>query len=379
MAKRDYYEVLGISKNSSADEIKQAYRRLAKQYHPDMNPDDRKGAEEKFKELSEAYEVLIDPKKKELYDQYGHEGVSQRFSPGGFQWQDFSHADDLKDIFGDFDLSSIFRGFGGSSIFDLFTGGSEVTRSRKARGRDIHVRLRLTLEEIAEGTTKEISFSRYEKCDECKGVGGTGKVTCSACQGRGEKKHVTRSVFGQFVQITACSECQGEGQVIKNKCSKCNGDGRMRVERTIKVNIPSGVSTGNYIPLRGEGHFGPGGYGNVIIEMEEKEHDLFLRSGDNIVFELPISVTTASLGGETEIPTLNGRKKIKIPSGIQSNEIIRVKGAGIKRLNGGRGDELVQVAVHIPKHLSNQEKTLLNEWEKIRSESIPQPRKPREQ
>ena len=377
MAKRDYYEILGVAKTANADEIKQAYRRLAKQYHPDMNPNDRKAAEEKFKELSEAYEVVIDPKKKELYDQYGHEGVSQRFSPGGFQWRDFSHAEDLRDVFGDvFDFSQIFRGFGEGSIFDLFGGGRETTRQSKTRGHDIHVRLRLTLEEIAEGTTKEISFSRYERCDVCKGVGGSGTMTCSTCQGRGEKKHVSRSMFGQFVQITACPDCHGEGQTIKNKCVKCDGEGRARAERTIKVAIPAGVSTGNYIPLRAEGHYGPGGKGNVLIEIEEKEHLLFIRSGDNIVLETPISVTTAILGGDMEIPTLDGRKKIKIPPGIQSGEIIRIKGAGIKRLNGGHGDELVRIVVHIPKHLSGQEKTLLSEWERIRSESVPHVRKP---
>lgn len=379
MAKRDYYEILGISKNAKADEIKQAYWKLARQYHPDMNPNDRKGAEEKFKELSEAYEALIDPDKRKLYDEYGHEGVSQRFSPGGFQWQDFSHADDLKDVFGDFDLSSIFRGFGESSIFDLFTSGRETARTRKTRGHDIHIRLRLTLEEIAEGTTKEISFSRYERCETCKGVGGSGATTCSTCNGSGEKKHVSRSVFGQFIQVSPCPDCKGEGQVIKNKCPKCSGDGRIRTERTIKVAIPAGVQTGNYIPLRGEGHYGPGGRGNVIIEVEEKEHPLFIRSEDNIILEAPISITTAVIGGELNIPTLDGRKKIKIPAGIQSGEIIRVKGGGIKRLNGGHGDELVKIVVHIPKHLSNQEKSLLNEWERILTESVPEPRKPRYQ
>lgn len=378
MAKRDYYEILGVSKNATADEIKQAYRRLAKQYHPDMNPQNKAQAEEKFKELSEAYEVLIDPKKKELYDQYGHEGVSQRFSPGGFQWRDFSHAEDLRDIFGDvFDFSQIFREFGegSGSIFDLFTNRQQ-TRPTKARGRDIHVRLRLTLEEIAEGTSKEMSFSRYEKCDECKGVGGSNTMTCPECQGKGEKRHVSRSMFGQFIQISACPECHGEGQVIKNRCGKCAGERRVRVERTIKVTIPAGVSNGNFMQLRGEGHYGPGGRGNVIIEIEEKEHPLFVRDGDNIILEVPIPITTAILGGETEIPTLDGKKKIKINSGTQSGEIIRVKGVGIKRLNGGRGDELVKITVHIPKHLSGQEKNLVKEWERIQSEPVPQPRKP---
>jgi len=377
MAKRDYYEILGVNKSASVDEIKSAYRRLAKQYHPDMNPNNRQESEEKFKELSEAYEVLIDQDKRNLYDQYGHEGVSQRFSPGGFQWRDFSHAEDLRDLFGDFDISQIFRGFGEGSIFDLFSGGQRSSRSSKTRGRDIHVRLRLTLEEIAEGTSKEIAFSRYEKCEACKGIGGSDWTACPACQGKGEKRHVTRSMFGQFVQISACSECRGEGKIIKNKCEKCGGEGRIRIERTIKVTIPAGVSNGNFIQLRGEGHYGPGGKGNVVVEIEEKEHALFIRSNDDIVIELPISITAAVLGGDVEIPTLNGRKKVKINAGIQSGEIIRIRNAGIKRLNGGRGDELVRIVVHTPKHISAQEKHLLKEWEKIRSESVPTPRKPR--
>ncbi len=377
MSKRDYYEILGVNKNASFDEIKSAYRRLAKQYHPDMNPQNRKEAEEKFKELSEAYEVLIDPEKRKLYDQFGHEGVSQKFSPGGFQWRDFSHAEDLRDIFGDiFNFDQFFRGFGESSIFDLFTSGTRTARTTRPKGRDIHVRLRLTLEEIAEGTSKEITFSRYERCDECKGTGGSDTTTCSTCQGSGERKHVTRSIFGQFVQITACPDCHGEGKVIKHRCVKCIGEGRVRVERTIKVTIPAGVSNGNFMQLRGEGHYGPGGKGNVIIEIEEKEHPLFKRVNDDIMVEVPIPITTAILGGDIEVPTLNGKKKIKISPGVQAGEIVRLRNFGIKKLNGGRGDELVRIAVHIPKHLSSQEKNLLKEWERIRSEVTPPPHKP---
>jgi molecular chaperone DnaJ len=374
MAKRDYYEVLGVSKSASVDEIKQAYRRLAKQYHPDMNPQNRAEAEEKFKELSEAYEVLVDKEKRALYDQYGHEGVSQRFSPGGFQWRDFSHADDLKDIF-NFDFGKIFSDLGSGSIFDLFSN-RESHYPQKARGRDIHVRLRLNLEEIAEGTTKEISFSRYERCEACNGMGGKDTTTCPTCHGSGQKRNVSRSMFGQFVHISSCPNCKGEGHIVKTRCGKCIGEGKVRIERTIKVNIPAGVSDGNYISLRGEGHYGSGGTGNVIIEIEEKEHSLFLRNGDNIILEAPISVTTAIIGGEIEVPTLNGNKKVKISAGTQHGEFIRIKGAGIKKLHGGRGDELIHIAVHIPKHLSNQEKNLLKEWEQIRSENTPGVRKP---
>lgn len=375
VTKRDYYDVLAIARNASEDQIKQAYRKLAKQYHPDMNPENRKESEEKFKELSEAYEVLMDKNKRQLYDQYGHEGVSQRFGPSGFDFRrDFTHTDDLRDIFGDF-----LRGFGdseGGSIFDLLFGGGRGTQIRRAvRGRDIHVRFHLSLEEIAEGITKEISISRFEKCAECQGKGGKGTQTCSACKGRGESRRVSRSIFGQFVQVSTCPNCGGQGEVIKDTCANCKGEGRVRIQRTIKVRIPAGVQTGNYLPLHGEGHYGPGGRGDVLIEIEEKEHSLFTRQNDNILLEVPVSITTAALGGEIEVPTLNSKKKIKIAPGIQPNAIIRIKGAGIKHLDGGRGDELVRITVHVPEKLSNHEKELLKELAKNQSEPIPSPRK----
>ncbi|MEO0072950.1 MAG: molecular chaperone DnaJ [candidate division WOR-3 bacterium] len=377
MAKRDYYEILGVSRNATTEEIKSAYRRLAKQYHPDMNPQNKKEAEEKFKELSEAYEVLVDPEKRKLYDMYGHEGVSSRFSPGGFQWRDFTHAEDLRDIFGDiFDFSRIFDDLREGSIFDLFTNRTTSRTTSRSRGRDIHVRLFLSLEEIAEGATKEITFSRYERCDTCRGIGGSEYTTCPVCRGSGQHRQVSRSVFGQFIQITTCPECGGEGKVIRNKCPRCQGEGRVRVERTLRVNIPAGVTTGNYISLRGEGHYGPGGKGNVIIEIAEKEHPLFLRQGDDIVVEVPISVTTAVLGGEIEVPTLQGSRKVKIPAGVQHGEVIRVKNLGLKRTSGGRGDLLVRIAIHVPKTISTTEKNLYKELEKLRTETIPGPRKP---
>ncbi|MDH5185706.1 MAG: molecular chaperone DnaJ [candidate division WOR-3 bacterium] len=373
--RRDYYEVLGISRNANEDQIKQAYRRLAKQYHPDMNPDNRKEAEEKFKELSEAYEVLLDKNKRQLYDQYGHEGVSTRFGPGGFDFRrDFTHAEDLRDIFSDF-----FRGFGDSesgSIFDLLFGGGRGTQVRRAvRGRDIHVRFRMSLEEIAEGITKEISISRFEKCAECQGEGGKGIQTCPACKGRGESRRVSRSIFGQFVQVSTCPNCGGQGEVVKDTCANCKGEGRVRIQRTIKVRIPAGVQTGNYLPLHGEGHYGPGGRGDVIIEIEEKEHSLFTRQNDDIIVEVPVSITTAALGGEIEVPTLNSKKTIKIAPGIQPNSTIRIRGAGIKHLDGGRGDELVKITVHVPEKLSSRERELLKELAKNQSEPIPPPRK----
>ncbi len=375
-AKRDYYEVLGINRNSSDDEVKQAYRKLAKQYHPDMNPADRKGAEEKFKELSEAYEVLMDKNKRQLYDQYGHEGVSQRFGPGGFQWRrDFSHTEDLQDIFGDnFDLGSLFEGGG---IFDAFFGTARTRRRAKTTGGDIHVRMKLPLEEIAEGTSKEITLNRYERCPVCEGKGGKEVQTCPACKGSGEQTRRSQSIFGfQSIVRTACERCGGTGQIVKDRCPRCNGEGRIREQRTIKVNIPAGVAEGNYIPLRGEGNYGPGGRGNIFVEIEEKEHPLFNRHGDDIVVQVPISIATAVLGGEISVPTLNGNQPMKIPSATQSGTVIRLRSMGIKHLGGGRGDELVEVFIHIPKKLSGEEKELFQRLAKLATE-VPPPRKRR--
>jgi molecular chaperone DnaJ len=376
--KRDYYEVLGITRNATEEQIKQAYRKLAKQFHPDMNPDNRKEAEEKFKELSEAYEVLLDKDKRQLYDQYGHEGVSRKFGPGGFDpRRDFTHAEDLRNIFGD--LLEGFGDFGfGINLGDVLFGfGGRESQIRKAtRGRDIHVRLRLDLEEIAEGTTKEINISRFEKCAECQGKGGKGTQTCSVCKGQGQTRRVSRDAFRQFIQVVStCPNCGGQGEMVKDLCQNCKGEGRVRVERKIKVRIPAGVQSGNYLPLHGEGHYGPAGRGDVLIEVEEKEHPLFTRQNDDIVVEVPISITTAALGGEIEVPTLNGKKALKINSGTQPNSVFRIRGAGIKHLDGGRGDELIRVTVHIPEKLSSREKELLKELAKNQTESVPPPRK----
>lgn len=373
--KRDYYDVLGVSRNATQDEIKAAYRRLAKEYHPDRNPNNRAEAEEKFKQLSEAYEVLADPEKRRIYDMYGHEGVAGQFGPGGFDFRrHFTHREDLEDIFGD-----ILSGFGGSgTIFDLLFGGPEARRTeRRSRGRNVIVRMRLSLEEIARGVTKEVSFSRFEVCPECDGAGGTEKIVCPTCRGQGRVRHQRSSIFGQFVQVTTCPDCGGTGEYFRTVCKQCSGEGRVRHTRVLKVQIPAGVSAGTPIVLRNEGHWGPGGLGDVVIEIEEKEHPLFLRQGDNVVVEVSVSIPTAVLGGGVKVPTLDGMKEIELPAGTQSGTVFRLRGAGIKRLEGGgKGDELIRVVVHIPKHPSREEKTLYKQLAEMQSELLPGPRKP---
>jgi molecular chaperone DnaJ len=377
--KRDYYEVLGVSKTASIDEIKSAYRKLAKEYHPDMNPNDRKAAEEKFKELSEAYEVLSDAKKRQVYDQFGHEAANQNFGPGGFDFRrDFTHTADLHDIFGDF-FSRSGDEAEGPGLFDLLFGGGGGGRGRggPARGRDIHIRLRLSLDEIALGTEKELKFSRFEKCPTCNGQGGKDVTTCSQCRGRGQVQSVTRSVFGQMVQVTPCPRCHGSGKTVKDVCPTCQGEGRVRRERVLKARIPAGVSGENFMPIHDEGHWGPGGSGDVRLEFEEKEHELFTRHGDDIIIELPLSPALAALGAELDLPTLEGRKRVKIPAGIQHGQVIRIRNAGIKHLDGGRGDELIRIVIRVPERLSNREKELYRELQKVQSEPEPEPRKAR--
>lgn len=372
--KRDYYEVLGVSRNASQEEIKAAYRRLAKQYHPDRNPENRKEAEEKFKELSEAYEVLADPEKRRLYDTYGHEGVSAQFGPGGFDFgRHFTHTEDLEDIFGD-----LLRGFSGSgSIFDLLFGSeSPRTVRQRSRGKDIVIRMRLSLEEIAQGVTKEVTFSRFERCDGCGGAGGTGRVVCGTCRGQGQVRRQTSSFFGQFVQISTCPDCGGSGERVKTVCAKCSGEGRIRRNRTLKVKIPSGVTPDTPLVLRGEGHWGPGGAGDVIIEIEEKEHPYFLRQGDDLVVELPITIPVAVLGGRVSVPTLNGRREVEIPPGTAPGTLLRLRGEGIRRMGGSSGDLIIRISVHIPKNLSARERQLYRQLAEIASEPAPEPRKP---
>jgi molecular chaperone DnaJ len=358
MAKRDYYEVLGLSRGATEDEIKRAYRKLALQYHPDKNPGSKE-AEENFKEATEAYEVLKDPQKRSTYDQFGHAGLSGAGGFGGFDFSTFNLSDALRAFMRDF------GGFG--SVFDDFFGTTTRSSRNFRKGQDLQVRLKLSLEEIATGVEKKIKLKKLQTCDECDGTGaakGSSKKTCPQCQGAGQIRRVSRSLFGQFVNVTTCDYCNGEGRTIDTPCPECRGDGRVKGTSTISVKIPPGVTTGNYIQMRGAGNIGPRGgpAGDVIVLIEELEHSDFLRQGDDIVHQTLISFTQAALGDEIPVPTLDGRVDLKIPPGTQSGKIFKLKGKGIPRLHGyGKGDELVRVMVWVPTRLSSEEKKLLKE------------------
>ena len=368
MGKRDYYEVLGVPKTASANEIKAAYRRLAKKYHPDLNPNNKKEAEEKFREVSEAYEVLMDTQKRSLYDQYGHEGLSQTFREGNFTWDQFTHFSDLEDIFRDF-FSGAGFGDSGGGLFENIFGGSERRTQRVLRGRrgaSIKIKVSLTLKEIAEGTTKKIKLKKYVKCLKCNGTGGE-FITCPTCGGNGQVKRVSRSIFGEFVSVSVCPACHGEGRIIKKMCPTCQGEGRIMKVQTVSVKIPPGVSTGNFITMRGIGHIGTRGGppGDIIVVISEKRDDTFKRLGGDIKVKIPISFTTAVLGGSISVPTLNGSFNLKIPAGIQSGHQIILRGKGLPILNTySKGNEIVEFHIWTPRKVSKATKKILQEVEK---------------
>ncbi|HNX00048.1 MAG TPA: molecular chaperone DnaJ [Candidatus Cloacimonadota bacterium] len=356
MAKRDYYEVLGVERTADTDTIKKAYRKLAMKLHPDKNPDD-KAAEEAFKEASEAYEILSDKDKRQLYDQYGHAGVENSFGGGGFNWGNFTHQEDLSDIFGD----------GFSSIFEQFFGGGFGGRSsqeRRNRGEDLQIEISLSLNEIASGAEKTIKINVKDQCDTCHGTGSAdGNVTtCPQCKGTGQVYQMRRSLFGQVQTIAECPSCRGEGKTIKNKCSKCGGDGRVRKVKEITVKIPAGVQEGQYIRLRGQGNMGlrGGSKGDILVLIHERDEDLFERDGTNLIIEYPISFSQAALGAEVMVPTLTGNVKMKVPAGTQSGKVFRVKGQGLPQVNSSyRGDLYVKVMVITPTSLNRDETELL--------------------
>ncbi len=366
MAKRDYYEVLGVGRDAEQEEIKRAYRRLALKYHPDRNPGDEE-AEEKFKEATEAYEVLRDSDRRAQYDRFGHQGP--RTAAGGAGGSGFEHFD-LSEA-----LRAFMRDFGGAGDFggfeDLFGGRGGRRRRTVSRGGNLEVKLPLTLEEIARGVTKKIRIRRWERCGVCGGSGareGSEPVTCPTCGGAGQVQQVSRSMFGQMVNVTTCSKCRGEGTIIEDPCANCSGAGRQQAQKTLSVKVPAGVAGGNYLTLSGEGNVGMRGGppGDVIVFIEERPHDQFDREGDDLYRVQPISLADAALGGSVQIPTLDGKARVKVPSGTQSGKILRLRGEGIPHLHGyGRGDLLVEVVVWTPEKPGGKEKELLEQMREM--------------
>jgi molecular chaperone DnaJ len=374
MAQHDYYEVLGVDKNASKDEIKKAYRKLAFKYHPDKNPGD-KAAEESFKEATEAYEVLNNAEKRNLYDQYGHAGMGGPGGqgpfgggfgggPGGF---------DLSDA-----LRAFMRDFGGFGGFDeMFGGGRRSSARRVRKGRDLQLKVKLTLDEVAKGATKQIRVNKLVGCGDCGGSGsgdGGELDTCDVCQGTGQIKHVQRSILGQFINVTECHRCNGEGVIIRDPCRGCNGTGVVRGRETVSVNIPAGVATGNYITIGGGGDSGERGgpAGDLYVIIEEEEDPLFERHGNDVLIDLPLTYTQLALGTKLEIPTLDGTVLLKVPPGTPSHKAFRMKGKGIPRLNAyGKGDQLVRVVAWVPSKVNKKESELLKELDKSLTGRLP--------
>lgn len=360
---RDYYEILAVAKDADGETIKKAYRKLALQYHPDRNGGDKE-AEEKFKEATEAYEVLRDADKRAAYDRYGHAGVKRGSSagPGGFSGAGFGFEDALNIFMRDF------GGFGGFE--DLFGGGGR-RRGGVQKGKDLQVRLPITLAEVATGVRKTLKIKALDPCGTCKGTGSAdteGPITCEACQGAGQIRRVQRSVFGQFVSATVCPTCGGEGKTIKNPCKKCHGDGRERAERTVEVEIPAGVSSDNYLTLRAMGNAGPRGgpRGDVVVIIEVEDDPRFLRDGADLVYDLGVSFSQAALGQEVDVPTVHGEEKVKIPAGVQSGDVLTLRGKGLPHLGSpGRGDEHVRIHVWTPTELSPEQRELFRKLSEV--------------
>ncbi len=367
VAKRDYYEVLGLQRGASADEIKQAFRRLAMKHHPDRHAAaNKKEAEEKFKEISEAYEVLSDPKKRAAYDQYGHSGVEGAFRHGNFSWEDFTHYQDVSDIFGGSGLEDLFASFGLGDIFRAQGGRSSRGGSGQA-GADLETAGEIELADVATGTELPLNFRRRETCSVCQGSGakpGTKRETCPDCQGRGQ----VRVSQGFFVMATTCGRCGGRGSTIKEKCAACRGEGRLAAQRNLTVKIPAGIDDGMRLKLHGEGEAGTGGgpRGDLYVQVHVKPNPFFQRREADLLCEVPVEMVQASLGAELTVPTLNGTVTMKIPAGTQPGEVFRLRGKGLPALRGGhRGDQLVRVSVKIPTRLSPDQRRLLEQFKQF--------------
>lgn len=351
--KRDYYEVLGVEKSASADEIKKAYRKLAKKYHPDLNPDDKEGAEAKFKEATEAYEVLSDADKKQKYDQFGHAAFDQS-AGGGYGGG-----------FGDFDMGDIFSSFFGGG----FGGGQRRNPNAPRRGRDLGYSVDLSFEEACFGTEREITINHLEKCDECGGSGaakGNAPVTCPVCHGTGQVTSVQRTAFGNFQSSRPCDRCGGKGTIIKDPCSACGGSGNVRRSKKVRVKIPAGIDNGQQVYVRGEGDAGTNGgaNGDLILSVRVRSHKIFVRQGYDIYCDYPISFVQATLGAEVQVPTIDGKVSYTIPEGTQSGTVFRLKGKGVQRVNSTqRGDQYVTIKVEIPKGLSESQKDILRQFD----------------
>ena len=351
MAKRDYYEVLGVDKNATVEEIKKAYRKKAIQYHPDKNPGD-KDAEEKFKEAAEAYDVLSDPQKRQRYDQFGHAGVGGASQAGGF-----GGGMSMEDIFSQFGdiFGGHFGGFGGQR------GGRRVNR-----GSDLRVKVKLSLKDIATGVEKKIKVKKYVSCSHCHGTGAEGSdgtKTCDTCKGSGVVTRIANTILGQMQTQTTCPTCGGEGKVVVKKCTHCNGEGIVRDEEVITINIPAGVAEGMQLSMNGKGNAARHGgiNGDLLILIEEEQHPELLRDENDLIYNLLLSFPQAALGGSVEVPTVDGKVKVKIDPGTQPGKVLRLRNKGLPSVNGyGTGDLLVNVSVYVPETLSQSEKDTLN-------------------
>ena len=352
----DYYRLLGIPRDANAEDIKKGYRKLALKYHPDRNQGGDEESQERFKEATEAYEVLRDSEKRSIYDRYGEQGLKRGAGgSAGFAGFDFTDAVEI--------FMRDFGGFGG--LEDLFGGRQRGSSGAHRKGQSIKVKVPLTLLEVSTGVTKTLRVAVLGPCDDCEGsgaAGGSGPVVCATCGGSGEQRHVQRSVFGQFVRVAPCGTCGGEGRVIEHPCAKCKGDGRTRTHREIDVEIPPGVTSENFLTLRGEGNQGPrsGPAGDIIVLLDVADDTRFVRDGPHLWYELPVTFSQAALGTEIEVPTVDGTVRLTIPPGIQSGEVLQLRGRGLPELNGrANGDQLVRIVVWTPDRLSVEQEEVL--------------------